>query len=124
MTTTCDIICARCSKIAATFTAYAAGEGVGLGVDDKDRLLRTVWAGTMSLLGSYESAVKDVERLRAGEIAELQRRDWDTYAFFCRRCAKPYCSKCWTWGPPEYDEGFYDCTRGTCPENHTQTLDD
>jgi hypothetical protein len=24
----------------------------------------------------------------------------------------------------EYDDGFYDCTRGTCPEGHRRMVDD
>jgi hypothetical protein len=24
----------------------------------------------------------------------------------------------------EYDEGFYDCSRGTCPQGHSRMVDD
>ncbi len=35
-----------------------------------------------------------------------------------------YRERCWDVEPPEFDDGFYDCTRGTCPKGHPQTLDD
>ena len=65
-----------------------------------------------------------VAEIRAGTIAELARADGDLFGFFCNACARVYCHACWTIGPPEFDDGFYDCTRGTCVEGHTQTLDD
>ncbi|RHW22398.1 hypothetical protein D0Z08_31585 [Nocardioides immobilis] len=53
----------------------------------------------------------------------LRGVDWEMAAFCCHHCQLNYCSKCWsTW--VEFDDGFYDCTRGRCPRNHEQTLDD
>jgi hypothetical protein len=43
--------------------------------------------------------------------------------FFCEPCGASYCYAHWS---PEdvMDEGFYDCTRGTCPNGHRQLIDD
>lgn len=119
-----EIPCARCGKIAATFTAIAAGDGAPTVLQDRDRLVRTGWSGELTIPCSWEIAVLKIERLRAGGIAALQNEDRDTYAFRCLACARSYCSSCWTQGPPQFDDGFYDCTYGWCPEGHKQMIDD
>lgn len=54
---------------------------------------------------------------------DVRRLDWELAAFCCPSCVLNYCPKCWkTW--VEFDEGFYDCTRGRCPQGHEQILDD
>ena len=73
---------------------------------------------------STADAEKWVERIRTGVLVDLRREDPDFFAFVCRECGVVYCESCWNVGPPEFDDGFYDCTRGTCPKGHTQTLDD
>lgn len=113
-----DVLCGQCGKIAATFTLHAAGDS------KSDRLVRTHWAGEMTMPMAWERGMILIEKLSAGALRELQQNDFDTFAFYCRACAVPYCSDCWTWRTPEFDDGFYDCTRGDCPNNHRQILDD
>ena len=42
---------------------------------------------------------------------------------YCPKCDKIYC---WDHYNPvqEFDDGFYDCTYGTCPKGHTRMIDD
>jgi hypothetical protein len=42
---------------------------------------------------------------------------------YCPECDAIYC---WTHFNPyqEFDDGFYDCTWGTCPQGHRRILDD
>lgn len=120
----CDLKCAKCDGIAATFTVLAAGDTENSTLVAQDRLVRTRWAGKMTMPMAWERGVMIVEKLRSGGVAELQQKDWDTYAFHCPTCAKTFCTTCWTWGTPVFDEGFYDCTYGWCPAGHKQTLDD
>jgi hypothetical protein len=47
----------------------------------------------------------------------------DEYPFYCPDCELNYCSKDWD-TYVLFDEGFYDCTMGTCPNGHQHTLDD
>lgn len=42
---------------------------------------------------------------------------------FCPQCAKIYCAQ--HYGASEqFDEGFYDCTYGTCPQGHRRVIND
>ena len=42
---------------------------------------------------------------------------------YCPQCDRIYCARHYS-PREEYDEGFYDCTRGTCPQGHSRILDD
>jgi len=42
---------------------------------------------------------------------------------FCLQCERAYCKDHWVMSL-EFDDGFYDCTRGSCPAGHEQLLDD
>jgi len=116
--------CSRCERDAAVFAAPSRGEGTALGSRDAEGLQRTGWFGELWMPMPREKALALLARIQSGGLAELWLADRDTYAFHCRRCARPYCQKCWKVGPPRFDDGFYDCTYGTCPDGHEQTLDD
>ena len=116
-------LCSKCGKVAAEFAAFRAGEATGF-MANREHLLRTGWFGELLRPAAYESAVALLEKIRAGELIALAKDDPDMFGFFCRKCCKSYCTACWQIGPPEFDDGFYDCTRGTCPEGHEQVLDD
>ena len=122
--THCDVACTRCGNIAATFTARAAGATGDKVLGDRDCVVRTGWQGELTFPLPWENAMVLLAKLREGRLVELQQADFDTYGFFCRQCAKAYCSTCWKIGPPQFDEGFYDCTYGWCPLGHRQIVDD
>ncbi len=42
---------------------------------------------------------------------------------YCPICDKVYCKEDYDLDE-EWDEGFYDCTYGTCPHGHRRLLDD
>ena len=53
----------------------------------------------------------------------LRRIDWNLAPFYCSDCDLNYCRADWH----TYvlvDEGFYDCTMGTCPGGHKHMVDD
>jgi hypothetical protein len=87
-----------------------------------EELERTGWFG--SCIMPMNDAAKWIERIRTTPLVDLLREDSDLFAFVCRECKVAYCSRCWKVGPPELDDGFYDCTHGACPKGHTQMLDD
>ncbi len=63
------------------------------------------------------------DALRAGDGKALVNIDREYAPSYCYQCATHYCRTCWeVW--VEYDDGFYDCTRGRCPEGHERSLDD
>ena len=42
---------------------------------------------------------------------------------FCLQCQKAYCADHWRMNLV-FDDAYYDCTDGVCPEGHEQMLDD
>jgi hypothetical protein len=61
--------------------------------------------------------------LKAQDVEALYKIDPEFAPFLCHRCHKSYCKSCWTvW--VEFDEVFYDCTRGRCPKGHERVMDD
>jgi hypothetical protein len=83
-------------------------------------------------IADFVSSEMQIDRERMAPLAAaMAARDaaavhdvwWEYAPCFCRGCATSYCAKCWR-GVPVFDDGFYDCTRGTCPRGHDQTIDD
>ncbi|MBS2031276.1 MAG: hypothetical protein JST54_25480 [Deltaproteobacteria bacterium] len=91
---------------------------------ERDRLERSGWFGQVLKPMSSADAQPLLDAIRAGQLATLASADPDLFGFFCRECGRAYCSTCWSIGAAELDDGFYDCTRGTCPEGHEQVVDD
>jgi hypothetical protein len=61
--------------------------------------------------------------LATGDPIALYALDREYAPFWCPTCGSTYCPDHWViW--EERDEGFYDCTRGRCPEGHVRILDD
>jgi hypothetical protein len=61
--------------------------------------------------------------MAARDAAGVHAISWELAPCFCRACRASYCAACWH-GVLVFDDGFYDCTRGTCPRGHVQTIDD
>jgi len=118
------IPCARCGRAAAE---VALLPGVPEGESrwrDKDRLERTDFIGEVIKFGPYAKLKQFFELLARADYAAAEAADPDFLGFYCGQCRKPYCQNCWRIGAPEFDEGFYDCTAGICPEGHEQIVDD
>ena len=55
--------------------------------------------------------------------AAMVKTHQDGLDFYCPECDRMYCEahfRC----VPQWDEGFYDCTLGICPEGHERIVDD
>ena len=87
-------------------------------------LRRTGFIGEVTKFDDAEGLHRLLEVIRSGDFACARGADADFVAFHCRECGRSYCEPCWRIGPPEFDDGFYDFTSGTCPEGHEQTVDD
>jgi len=113
--------CARCGAEAAKFSLLPARPA------DKSAqpgLLRTGFIGEVTKFGGADDLRRVLEMIRSADYSAAQGADADFVAFHCRACRRNYCQRCWRIGPPEFDEGFYDCTRAVCPEGHEQIVDD
>ena len=74
--------------------------------------------------GEADDLRRLLEQIRIADYATVRGVDADFVAFHCWKCGCSYCERCWKIGPPEFDEGFYDCTRAVCPQGHEQIVDD
>ncbi len=57
------------------------------------------------------------------DLAGIVKLDWEWMPCWCLVCEAIYCREHWT-KETLFDEGFYDCVRGTCPLGHVRTIDD
>jgi hypothetical protein len=58
-----------------------------------------------------------------GDWRALHRLDPEWLSSYCPTCDVNYCAAHWD-KFDEFDDGFYDCTRGTCPRGHRRMLAD
>ena len=120
MTDDVTVSCARCGGEAAKFSLLPPRPA------DKSAqhgLQRTGFIGEVTKFGAADELRRLLEMIRS-DCAAAQGADADFVAFHCRACHRNYCQRCWRMGPPEFDDGFYDFTKATCPEGHEQIVDD
>lgn len=113
--------CAECGHPAGRVEFRGPSAGLGIGSAIGPGVVVT------SLLGREVARVepKEADRVAAavaaGDVAVLHRFEFTP--FWCKRCAKSYCSRHWV-TEVVMDEGFYDCTYGTCPMEHRSMISD
>lgn len=118
------LVCAQCGRAAAEITLLPA-EVEGRAVWAKgDRLERMDFMGQVTRFGPYDDLLRFFELLRRGDFEAVRGADADFIGFYCSACRRIYCEHCWHLGPPQFEDGFYDCTFGTCPQGHEQVVDD
>jgi len=112
--------CSVCGEIAVKFK-------IGRGrLDKEDSLVFSGITHSTSLeRGLAPQLFKHLDeenfsRVHAFMKKHHQREGLDAY---CPTCGKIYCARHYQ-TREEYDEGFYDCTWGTCPRGHKRIIDD
>ena len=139
MTASATYLCGQCHKVAATVTLVAPGQpdprltpeppGVPPGVST---ILGGVFprSGQLSIDGgpiSLTLAPVPMEEvataLETGNAAALYALDSEYAPFWCPRCGASYCRDHYR-KYEVYDDGFFDCIRGVCPQGHERTLAD
>ncbi len=123
--------CATCGEVAAIVRAVPAdvpadmGPPLGRQSHQRDGIIVDYFLGTAwkrAEPGTY-TAVRAILDSAQPDPAELRRIDWELAPFYCPECEQAYCRADWhTY--VVFDEGFYDCTIGTCPAGHRHTVDD
>ena len=117
--------------MAAVVKAVPAGTpadmGPPLGPQSQDRagIVIDYFGGTAWKLAGPATYGKVCTILAADapDPAELRRVDWELAPFYCPNCGQNYCRADWH----TYvllDDGFYDCTMGTCPNDHQHMVED
>ncbi|HET7464061.1 MAG TPA: hypothetical protein VFJ82_22585 [Longimicrobium sp.] len=112
-----EYTCAVCGNVAGRVEVVPSPTGSG------SRLVHSVFF-SMWRQGPPESTYAEAaQALRGGDPRALWALDREWAPFYCPECNACYCRDHWRqW--MEFDEGFYDCTYGTCPQGHTRMLDD
>ena len=115
-----NLRCSLCGKVAVVFRlgtwTYTKTESliyrgitheVALSVKDAERIFKLLEKGDLASVHSIVDDHPSCEGIDA----------------YCPECDKIYC---WDHYNPiqEFDDGFYDCTVGTCPKGHERMIDD
>lgn len=125
MSANLDLKCCKCGNPAAHFSLLKASEGESREHQrNQDRLERSGFMGKSTTYENWGWMSAIFEALTNKDYNAARHLDIDLVAFICRECNEPYCENCWTLGPEQFDDGFYDCTEGTCPAGHTQIVHD
>ena len=123
--------CAGCGEIAAVVRVVPAGAaadmGPPLGRQSQSRagVVVDYFDGTAWKAVGIEvfQAVRGILASEAPNPVALRQIDWELAPFHCPECGQNYCRA--DWHPTVvFDEGFYDCTRGRCPNGHEHMIDD
>lgn len=123
--------CAECGELAGVVKVSRAGTVVDMGpplgreVQSRDGLVVDYFLGT-AWLNASTTELDTVQALISEEPIDplaLRQVKWELTPFYCPDCKLNYCTKDWhTW--VLFDEGFYDCTMGRCPNGHEHMIDD
>ena len=111
-----ELRCASCGEVAATLE---------IGIDSHSGERALVYSGLVrrEAFGLGLGVVVFL-KLAEGELGAahglLGAEGIDAY---CPACRRVYCHSHYKL-ETEYDDGFYDCTRGTCPAGHRRMVDD
>jgi hypothetical protein len=123
--------CAKCGELAGVVRVARAGTTVDMGpalgreTQTRDGLVVDYFLGTAWLAAKAEEldAVQALTDREAIDPLALRQVNPGLAPFYCPDCELNYRSKDWD----TYvlvDEGFYDCTMGTCPSGHQHMVDD
>ena len=123
--------CARCGEIAGVVRAVRKGDDIDMGpplgraASERDAIVVDYFLGTHAMYADTETidAVEAIVSSDAPDPAALWRANWEIAPFWCPDCRTCYCAADWH-AFPLFDDGFYDCTIGICPNSHRHTIDD
>jgi len=113
------VYCSRCGRPAAhlrveevrgarALVYHGLTHQPSLDLSERDRMFAWLTSGKLAAAHAH------VKRNRVFE---------DGLDCYCPDCGAAYCRACMQLRE-EYDEGFYDCTWGTCPRGHTRIVHD
>lgn len=112
--------CSVCGKISVEFK-------LGYGRFDKEEsLVFTGITHSRSLRKSLSETLFEI--LRANNLSGVHEfmkkyHGYEGLDAYCPECDKIYCWEHYN-ATEEWEEGFYDCTYGTCPKGHKRMIDD
>ena len=123
--------CAACGEVAGVVRVARAGPPVDIGPPvgranpERDGLVVDYFLGTTWLAAGAATldAVQAVIDEGEADPVSLRQLNWELAPFYCPDCELNYCRADWS-TEVRTDDGFYDCTMGTCPNGHRHMVDD
>lgn len=112
--------CSKCGQIAIIFK-----QGEWEFADGQVLIFRGITHEMGIQLGFSNMIFRLLEAYKLATLHEFFKKHivYEGIDAYCPECDKIYCYE--HYNPREvYDEGFYDCTYGTCPEGHERIIDD
>jgi len=112
--------CSICGKISVEFK-------LGYGRFDREESL--VFSGIthsrsfMKKLSSTIFKILKAKNLKGAHEFMIKYHGYEGLDAYCPECDRIYCWEHYN-AREEWDEGFYDCTMGTCPQGHQRLIDD
>lgn len=107
------------------FDPEPGGVPAGIGAIGQEAARISIEGGpvpvTISIAGDWTNAA--IAALRSHDAGALSKIDSEFTPFWCFRCENSYCKEHWRTGT-RFEEGFFDCIQGICPQGHRQTLMD
>ena len=120
--------CSVCGRAAVVIQ-----KGAGAALDGDGSILYLLYKGIVHqpLPGLNARHCEHIFRLLAeGDLARLHEylkhadvRMEEGLDAYCPECDAIYCATHYN-ASQEFEDGFYDCTMGTCPRGHQRMLDD
>jgi hypothetical protein len=114
--------CGSCKNLAGRVELLPAGHADGLGKTASTIFLKD-FIGTEKVALSPEQSQAIHAALTYRDAAALYKIDELFAPFYCATCACVYCRKHWV-VVPEFEDGFFDCAHGWCPEGHKRLIED
>lgn len=111
-----EFSCALCGVVAGRVAVVPSP------LAPRNRLVLSVFASMWQEM-SEDGYARAAAALHAHDVRALYAGDGEWAPFYCPACDRCYCRDHWAMAM-EFDEGFYDCTYGTCPEGHRRMIDD
>jgi len=114
------LLCSVCGKISVVYRI-----GVGR-FDEQESLIYTGITHSRSLRKNLANELFEIlkdENLLEVHQFMLKYHSQEGLDAYCPQCDKIYCWEHYK-AREEYDDGFYDCTCGECPNGHRRMIDD
>lgn len=98
-------------------------------VDFKERSLTVrsplrVFTLHTEIVGETPRIERCLTHHQLGEVHQaLRDAQADGLDYYCPSCNAVYCAAHYP-TLPDFDEGFYDCSRAVCPKGHRRVMDD
>ena len=119
----CDV----CGSTAADVRTVESGQPDPTALDDLmvnyDRIVIDGGPVPITISLRHAQLERVAEAIRKSDVRALFAINEEFAPFWCPQCEAAYCGDHYShWD--EYDEGFFDCVRGVCPNGHERILMD